>query len=91
MSDQSTKGAHSIEGIRLAENIDFLDAQFSLGEFCLNYLPDKPHLSRNIQNANSVSELRHAIAPIYAAFYIVGSSRGSDLTKLIQNINQSSL
>lgn len=75
---------------RLSDNIDPIEAQFVLGDFCLDHFPDNPQFARSIQNADSVAGIRNALKPIIQLITTQRSDLTDEFTTLIHNINQTS-
>ncbi len=73
---------------RLADNIDLIEAQFMLGDFCLNHFPDNPHFARAVQNADSVIGIRNALKPIIQLIATQRNDLTDEFTTLIHGINQ---
>lgn len=73
---------------RLAENVDFIEAQFSLGDFCLNHFPENLQFARSIQNAESVAGIKLALKPILNLLYTERNDLAEEFTSLIHQINQ---
>lgn len=73
---------------RLLDDIDFIEAQFTLADFCLNRFPEKPQLARSIQNAESVPDIRHALQPIINLIYVERDDLANEFALLIHQINQ---
>lgn len=73
---------------RLGDNIDLIEAQFVLGDFCLNRFPGDPQLARSIQNADSVAGIRTALKPIINLIVTQRKELTDEFTTLIHEINQ---
>jgi hypothetical protein len=73
---------------RLADNVDFIEAQFSLGDFCLNHFPENLQFARAIQGADSVAGLKSALKPILQLLYTERNDLAEEFTLLIHQINQ---
>jgi len=72
----------------LADNIDLIEAQFMLGDFCLNHFPDNPQFARSVQNADSVIGIRNALKPIIQLIATQRNDLTDQFTTLIHDINQ---
>lgn len=73
---------------RLADNVDFIEAQFSLGDFCLNHFPENLQLARSIQNAEDIAGIKLALKPILTLLYTERNDLAEEFTSLIHQINQ---
>lgn len=73
---------------RLVDNVDFIEAQFSLGDFCLNHFPENLQFARSIQNANSVADLKTTLKPILHLLYTERNDLAEEFTLLLHRINQ---
>jgi hypothetical protein len=73
---------------RLGDNIDMIEAQFMLGDFCLNHFPDNPQFARSVQNADSVAGIRNALKPIIQLIATQRNDLTDEFTTLIHDINQ---
>ena len=73
---------------RLADNVDFIEAQFSLGDFCLNRFPENLQFARSIQNADSLASLKAALKPVLQLLYTERNELAAEFTLLIHQINQ---
>ncbi|WP_283745601.1 hypothetical protein [Sideroxydans sp. CL21] len=68
--------------------MDFIEAQFSLGDFCLNHFPENLQFARSIQNANSVADLKTTLKPILHLLYTERNDLAEEFTLLLHRINQ---
>jgi hypothetical protein len=73
---------------RLADNVDFIEAQFSLGDFCLNHFPENLQFARAIQNADSITDIKLALKPVLTLLYTERNDLAEEFTLLIHQINQ---
>jgi len=73
---------------RLGDNIDVIEAEFVLGDFCLNHFPDNPEFARSIQNADTISGIRNALKPITHLIINQRKDLTDEFTSLIIAINQ---
>jgi hypothetical protein len=73
---------------RLADTIDLIEAQFILGDFCLNHFPDNPQFARSIQGADSVAGIRNALKPIIQLIATQRNDLTDEFTTLVHDINQ---
>jgi hypothetical protein len=72
---------------RLEDGIDFIEAQFSLGDFCLDHFPTQAQFSRAIQNANNVADLRNELKPVVNLIYGERKDLTEAFTSLIFRLN----
>ena len=75
---------------RVGDNIDLIEAQFVLGDFCLNHFPDNPQFARSIQNADSVAGIRNALKPIINLIATQRNDISDEFTSLVHEINKTS-
>jgi hypothetical protein len=75
---------------RLGDDIDLIEAQFVLGDFCLNHFPDNPQFARSIQNVDSIAGIRNVLKPIINLIITQRKELTDEFTKLIHDINQTS-
>jgi hypothetical protein len=87
-SSQNNSPASQSLTWRLADNIDLIEAQFMLGDFCLNHFPDNPQFARSVQNADSVAGIRNALKPIIQLIATQRNDLTDQFTTLIHDINQ---
>lgn len=73
---------------RLGDNIDIIEAQFALGDFCLNHFSDTPEFARSVQNTDSISGLRNALKPITQLILTQRKDLTDEFTSLVHAINQ---
>lgn len=73
---------------RLGDNIDLIEAQFVLGDFCLNHFPDNPQFARSIQNADSIAGIRNVLKPIINLIVTQRKELTDEFTSLVHQINQ---
>jgi|GEM_PF-3160816 len=73
---------------RLGDNIDVIEAQFVLGDFCLNHFPDNPEFARSIQNTESITGIRNALKPITQLIITQRKDLTDEFTSLVHAINQ---
>jgi len=73
---------------RLGDNIDLIEAQFVLGDFCLNHFPDNPQLARSVQSTDSIGSIRTALKPIVNLIVTQHKELTDEFTTLIHEINQ---
>ncbi len=76
---------------RLGDNIDMIEAQFVLGDFCLNHFPDNPQFARSIQNTDSVTGIRNALKPIIEMIITQRKDLTDKFTSLVNEINQTTV
>ncbi len=86
-SQSNTPGAQNLTW-RLADNIDLIEAQFVLGDFCLNRFPGDPQFARSVQSADSVAGVRNALKPIINLIVTQRKELTDEFTTLIHEINQ---
>ncbi|HEY8888525.1 MAG TPA: hypothetical protein VIM35_08545 [Gallionella sp.] len=88
--DSSKKNSPDTQNLtwRLGDNIDVIEAQFVLGDFCLNHFPDNPQFARSIQNTDSISGIRNALKPITHLIITQRSDLTDEFTSLVHAINQ---
>jgi hypothetical protein len=72
---------------RLEEGVDFVEAQFSLGDFCVDNFPDHPQFARLIQNAEDVAALRKEIKPIVNLIFTERKDLSEAFTTLLKQVN----
>lgn len=73
---------------RLGDNIDVIEAQFQLGDFCLNHFPENPEFARSIQNADSIQGVRNAIKPVTQLIITQRKDLTDAFASLVHAINQ---
>lgn len=73
---------------RLGDDIDLIEAQFVLGDFCLNHFPDNPQFARSIQNADSIAGIRNVLKPIINLIVTQRKELTDEFTSLVHQINQ---
>ena len=72
---------------RLDDDIDFIEAQFSLGDFCLDHFPNQPQFARAIQNANNTAEIRNELKPVVNLIYGERKELTDAFTSLVFRLN----
>jgi len=72
---------------RLEDGIDFIEAQFSLGDFCLDHFSSEPQFARSIQNATTVADIRHELKPIINLIYTDRKELTGEFTSLLARLN----
>lgn len=73
---------------RLGDNVDVIEAQFQLGDFCLNHFPENPEFARTIQNADSIQGVRNAIKPVTQLIITKRKDLTDAFASLVHAINQ---
>ena len=86
-SKNDSAGTHNLTW-RLGDNIDVIEAQFVLGDFCLNHFPDNPQFARALQNTDSISGIRNALKPITHLIITQRKDLTDEFISLVHAINQ---
>ncbi len=76
---------------KLNDNIDYIEAQFVIGDFCINKFPDNKFLTRAVQTANTVQELRSAISPVVELILNGRQDLSDELTFIVLQLNKTKL
>lgn len=72
---------------RLDDEVDFIEAQFLLGDFCLDHFPNDPQFSRAIQAAESVADIRNELKPVVNLMQMDRKDLVEEFTALIHQLN----